>query len=207
MNIEKDTEEQRCKCFDDPSLGRVECYPSCPKYKTLIGQLVEGEKMIRCSICHSMHPLGACPGLTSSPAALKVGEYDSVKDSGERREFSTGSVRDVRIGKGRYDLIPPVALRRLAQHYENGAIKYGDRNWEKGQPLSSYADSMLRHCQDYLGGCRSEDHLAAISWNAFAIIFTESMLRAGKLPPEFNDMPTSIEARPDYKPETPEMPF
>ncbi len=74
--------------------------------------------------------------------------YDSVKDSGERREFSTGSVRDVRKGKGRFDLIPPCALLLLAQHYENGAVKYGDRNWEKGQPLSSYVDSMLRHGQD-----------------------------------------------------------
>lgn len=157
-----------------------------------------------CAICNYKHIAGSCPTLSmgdddhQQEDCPKKTEFTSVKDSGERREFSTGSVRDVRTGKGRYDLIPPGPLLRLAKHYENGAVKYGDRNWEKGQPLSSYADSMLRHCQKYLAGDRSEDHLAAIPWNAFAIIFTEEMLRLGKFPPEFNDMPPSIEDRPDY---------
>jgi len=118
--------------------------------------------------------------------------YDSVKDSGERRSFPTGSVRDVRAGKGRFDLIPPASLLRLAKHYENGAVKYGDRNWEKGQPLSSYLDSLLRHGQNYLAGDRSEDHMAAVAWNAFAIMHTELMIREGKLPPEFNDLPSAM---------------
>lgn len=125
--------------------------------------------------------------------------YGRVQDSGERREFSTGSVRDKREGKGRYDLLPPAALRRLAIHYENGAKKYGDRNWEKGQPLSSYLDSCIRHCFTYLGGDRSEDHVAAIAWNAFAIMHTEEMIRHAKLPREFNDMPTRIEDLPQVK--------
>lgn len=30
----------------------------------------------------------------------------SIKDSGSRQEFDTGAVRDIRIGKGRYDLLP-----------------------------------------------------------------------------------------------------
>lgn len=124
-----------------------------------------------------------------------MSEYDSVKDSGERRTFDTGSVRDIRTGKGRFDLIPPYSLRRLARHYENGAIKYGDRNWEKGQPISSYIDSMLRHGQDFLAGDRSEDHLSAVAWNAFAAMFTEEMVRQGKLPKEFDDMPPAIEDR------------
>ena len=116
-------------------------------------------------------------------------DFSEVKDSGERREYATGSVRDVRTGKGRYDLIPPSSLKRLAIHYENGAVKYGDRNWEKGQPLSSYIDSMLRHGQDYLSGDRSEDHLAAVAWNAFAAMYTEMMCRRGDYPKEFGDMP------------------
>ena len=44
-------------------------------------------------------------------------QYDEVKDSGERQEFNTGSRRDTCVGKGRYDLISPVALRRLARHF------------------------------------------------------------------------------------------
>lgn len=128
---------------------------------------------------------------------LSKESYDGVNDSGNRRTFATGSVRDIRAGKGRYDLLPPSALRRLAKHYENGAAKYGDRNWEKGQPLSSYLDSMLRHCFAYLEGDRSEDHVAAAAWNAFAIMQTEEMLRLKKLPAEFNDMPKKMEDLPD----------
>ena len=137
----------------------------------------------------------------------KKTEFDSVKDSGERREFATGSVRDIRKGKGRYDLIPPYSLRRLAKHYENGAVKYGDRNWEKGQPVSSYVDSMLRHGQDYLEGDRTEDHMAAVAWNAFAVMYTLEMVRQGKLPPEFDDMPKEMGGLPAYKLPEAEMPF
>lgn len=51
-------------------------------------------------------------------------EFDAVTDSGVREEFATGSRRDSRDGKGRYDLIPPIPMKRLARHYENGAKKY-----------------------------------------------------------------------------------
>jgi len=87
-------------------------------------------------------------------------KFTAVKDSGERQQFSTGSVRDTQVGKGRFDLIPTDALRRLAQHYENGARKYGDRNWEKGQPLGRYLDSAFRHLVNVLDGKTDEDHAA-----------------------------------------------
>lgn len=118
-----------------------------------------------------------------------MAEYNEVKDSGERREFSTGSVRDRSAGKGRYDLITPIGLRRLAVHYENGAVKYGDRNWEKGQPISCYLDSAIRHLFAYLEGKRDEDHLAAAAWNAFGAIHTVEKVAAGELPVELDDVP------------------
>ncbi len=116
------------------------------------------------------------------------GGYDGVNDSGMRETFDTGSKRDTRAGKGRFDLIAPHALKRLAQHYENGAVKYGDRNWEKGQPVSRYLDSAIRHLYDYLAGDRSEDHLAAVAWNAMAAIETEKRVRDGRLPEELDDV-------------------
>lgn len=116
-------------------------------------------------------------------------EYTAVKDSGKRRAFPTGSVRDVRIGKGRYDLVSPFALDRLAKHYENGATKYGDRNWEKGQPLSGYIDSALRHINKRQRGMKDEDHMAAAAWNILAFIHTEMMMQAGVLPRDLDDMP------------------
>jgi len=39
-----------------------------------------------------------------------MAEFDAVRDSGKREEFDTGSRRDTRQGKGRYDLLSPIAL-------------------------------------------------------------------------------------------------
>ena len=118
-------------------------------------------------------------------------KFDSVKDSGARQEFGTGSVRDTNIGKGRFDLIAPYALLRIAQHYENGARKYGNRNWEKGQPLSRYLDSAMRHIIKVLMGLEDEDHLSACAWNIIAIIETQKRIELGLLPKELDDLPTA----------------
>lgn len=113
----------------------------------------------------------------------------STKDSGQRQEFTTGSVRDTRDGKGRYDLLPLHGVRRLAQLYERGADKYGDRNWEKGQPLSRYADSMLRHAFQAAAGYDDEDHWAAVAWNALAVIDHQERIAIGELPAALSDLP------------------
>lgn len=114
--------------------------------------------------------------------------FTEVKDSGARQEFQTGSVRDTRDGKGRFDLIPTDAMRRLAVHYENGSKKYGDRNWEKGQPLGRYLDSANRHLLHVLDGNTDEDHVSAVTWNMFAYLHTLNLIRAGKLPKELDDL-------------------
>jgi len=115
--------------------------------------------------------------------------WNDVKDSGVRQEFETGSKRDSRDGKGRFDLIPPYALLRLAKHYENGSKKYGDRNWEMGQPLSRNIDSAIRHLVNVLMGLADEDHLSAAAWNVFAIIETQKRIEFGLLPAELDDLP------------------
>jgi hypothetical protein len=116
-------------------------------------------------------------------AKARMPEFESVKDSGERQQFDSGAVRDTQTGKGRYDLLPPHFLHRLARHYENGAVKYDDRNWEKGMPASRCLDSALRHLFSWLGGARDEDHLAAAAWNIAAIIHFEEQVAAGKADP------------------------
>lgn len=115
-------------------------------------------------------------------------ELPTVKDSGVRENFATGSVRDTRKGKGRFDLLPAKAMRRIARHFEAGAAKYGDNNWLKGQPISRYLDSALRHLFNHLDGQRDEEHLTAACWNLLAAIETEERVRVGKLPPELNDL-------------------
>src|SRR3954469_16270146 len=74
----------------------------------------------------------------------------TTKDSGARESFPTGMVRDTREGKGRFDLIPPIPLRRLAGVYERGAAKYDDNNWKKGAPYSRFLDSALRHINTWV---------------------------------------------------------
>ena len=116
-----------------------------------------------------------------------MSEFNQVQDSGKREEFITGSRRDTREGKGRYDLIPTYPIYRLARHYENGAVKYGEHNWTKGQSISRYLDSAERHLQKYKNGDKDEDHIIACVWNLFSIIQTQEWIDKGILPKELND--------------------
>ena len=110
----------------------------------------------------------------------------TIKDSGERTEFTSGAVRDMHEGKGRFDLMPMCVLIRLAKHYENGCAKYGDRNWEKGIPCHSFADSAFRHLVKYLDGWDDEDHLIAAIWNLCGLAWTEEKK------PELMDIPSRM---------------
>ncbi len=95
----------------------------------------------------------------------KAGVQGMIKDSGERTEFSTGAVRDMHTGKGRMDLLPWAAIMEVAKHCENGAVKYGEHNIDRGIPTHSLLDSALRHAAKYLDGWDDEPHLVAAAWN------------------------------------------
>ena len=97
-------------------------------------------------------------------------EDRSIKDSGQREEFPSGMVRDIRTGKGRYDLISPYALRRMARVMEKGCSKYGERNWEQGAPADRFLDSCLRHLGQWQMGLHDEDHLGQAFWNLHCIV-------------------------------------
>lgn len=154
----------------------------------------------------------------------------TIKDSGARREFSSGAVRDIQEGKGRCDLMPldavaniisikeissvlnsislfmdsgnvdyinraiqsfcnyhcwqpEDALLEVSIHYEEGAKKYGERNWEKGIPLHCYIDSGVRHLLKYTRGDTDEPHDRAFIWNMLGLIWTV------KHKPELCDIP------------------
>jgi hypothetical protein len=113
-----------------------------------------------------------------------------MHDSGKRQEFPTGAVRDTDDDKPRPTLIPPLAMERVAKWYALGAKKYADRNWEKGMPLSRFMDSLERHVLKYKAGARDEDHLAAVCFNALAIMHFEEMAKLGHdWAKELDDMP------------------
>lgn len=164
------------------------------------------------------------------PEELTKGIEQGIKDSGSRREFSTGAVRDIQEGKGRCDLMPldvvghlmyddPVIfqiheftndgdpehlicalqivakgngypwlsissmLLDVAKHFEAGAKKYGEWNWQKGIPTHCYIDSAVRHFLKCACGYNDEPHDRAFVWNILCCIWT------CKHKPELNDYP------------------
>lgn len=146
-----------------------------------------------------------------------------ILDSGNRRQFESGAVRDIQEGKGRCDLMAldvvcqyyydigldiafsifelfehfktsgnPVHLLEIlkyfcedrwnkdcntmflevSKHFEEGAKKYGENNWQKGIPVHCYIDSAVRHYLKFLRGDNDEPHDRAVVWNLMCAIWT-----------------------------------
>lgn len=129
---------------------------------------------------------------------MLIGEPDNtiainkIDDSGKRISYGDGNaIREPTTGKGRYDLISPFGIDRIAKWYELGAKKYADRNWEKGMPFSRYIDSAKRHLNKYVMGMEDEDHLAAACWNIIAIMHHQEL---GEM--QWDDMPHYLREMP-----------
>lgn len=80
-------------------------------------------------------------------------------------------------------------ILELSKHYRDGALKYEDRNWEKGIPLHNFIDSAVRHFLKYLRGDNDEPHDRAFMWNLVCCIETFDRVSSGKLPKELFDLP------------------
>lgn len=65
------------------------------------------------------------------------------------------------------------AVLEYAIQLENGAIKYGPRNWQKGIPLDRYVDSGIRHYMKHLRGDNDERHDRAALWNMLCGAWTK----------------------------------
>ena len=163
------------------------------------------DRLRRCSIHGPLYgaldgSCSACAGSSAQQGATSAvigtdAEPYKIRDTGQRREFGTGSVRNKREGKGRYDLIPAYPLERLAKHFEAGAKLYDDNNWQLGQHLGNYFDSAFRHLMNFKDGDRVEDHLTAVVWNVFAFIWTEREINEGRLPKELDDWSNRAETK------------
>lgn len=93
-----------------------------------------------------------------------------IKGQGEMEKTEFGANRESNDGRGRFDLLPYEAMEALAKWYEEGAKKYGDRNWEKGIGVKDCINRMIRHAIKAGNGWTDEDHLSAVMWNAAAAI-------------------------------------
>ena len=118
----------------------------------------------------------------------EAGLWDPVEAEDETKKvYESGATRSDPTGKGRWDLMPYEALHRLAERFEYGVERHGERNWEKGQPVSRCYSSALHHIYRYLAGMGDEDHLGAAMWNLVAAATIEARCLSGDLPRELLD--------------------
>lgn len=108
------------------------------------------------------------------PSAVDVPAGFIVKDSGERKIFASGMVRDTTDGKIEFwrAFVGPM-LARFCDHVTKGAVKYPDvalgiPNWTRAQgpeELQRARDSAARHFYQWMRGDTDEDHAAAVWFN------------------------------------------
>jgi hypothetical protein len=94
-----------------------------------------------------------------------------MTDDKQRKE-EAGSKFD--NNKARFDLIPPRPLWELAVLYAKGAVKYDDRNWEKGISFSRLIAAAFRHFYKWILGENYDDelhihHLVMVIWYMIAL--------------------------------------
>lgn len=78
-------------------------------------------------------------------------------------KLSTGATRtELSV---RFDLLPPYALRQMAEVMHLGAKTHGDRNWEKGMPVSVCLNHASDHIYAYMADDKSCNHLAHAAVN------------------------------------------
>lgn len=121
-----------------------------------------------------------------------MGEEKPLPDTGKRIQFGEGmAIREADPNKPAVEGISPFALLRLGSLFTKGHQKYGDfRNWEKGMPVTRYIGAIIRHTCLYMMRDDKEDHLAAIMWNAQALIHHEEVgTSSGKTFEDIDDRP------------------
>lgn len=79
-------------------------------------------------------------------------------------------------------------LIEVSKHFEEGAMKYGEWNWQKGIPVWCYISSGVRHLLKWLRGDDDEPHDRAFCWNILCAIWT------CKHKPELNSYAKEAEA-------------
>lgn len=100
---------------------------------------------------------------------------------------STGSLR-YNKGKPPMDLVPPKAIRAMAEVLNYGMRKYSRRNWEKGANYSVPYASLMRHLLAFWEGEDRDPesnlpHTYHILMNAAMLVEYESMNK------DFDDRP------------------
>lgn len=115
-----------------------------------------------------------------------------VKDSGTRKQFDSGMVRDTQEGKiDWWRVYVGPMLKRWAIHVTKGATKYpdvkvGTPNWTLAageEELFRFKASAARHFAQWLEGDMDEDHAAAVMFNINGHEYVKEKLRTLKRDP------------------------
>lgn len=106
----------------------------------------------------------------------------------EKQTFETGAQRDTAAGKPRLDLLSPIFLYRMGDVARTGGEHYGDRNWEKGMPLSRILASAFRHLVQTMDGQEDEDHAIQCAFNLMMYVHTLHKIQTGSLPMKLDDV-------------------
>ena len=83
-----------------------------------------------------------------------------------------------------YHLVPPQALRRLAERATLGARAYGAANWRRGLTDAAFVAQLLNHLEEHWlrfragGDAGDDDNLAAIMWGCAALMEVERLAPA-----------------------------
>ena len=106
-------------------------------------------------------PLGVVAGLLGSDEIECINNFKATGDVDFLFDCLEGYCESMQL-----------MLLEVAKHFEEGAKKYGENNWQKGIPLHSYIDSAIRHYLKHEAGMTDEPHDRAFVWNIMCAIWT-----------------------------------
>ena len=110
-------------------------------------------------------PLDVIACLMQDPVLTEIAAFKRTK-----KEFYL--IRALSLFQQKAFADMPTMILELAKHFEAGAEKYGEYNWQKGLPLHCYIDSGVRHYLKWLRGDEDEPHSSAFVWNLTCCIWT-----------------------------------
>lgn len=97
------------------------------------------------------------------------------RENNDRKICQDGGGLRYNDGKCRVELIPPEWSWALGMVLTRGAIKYADRNWERGMSWAYMMGSTTRHLLKFMIGERYDKesgnhHLAHAAWNCLGMM-------------------------------------
>lgn len=123
-------------------------------------------------------PLDIIGEITGDPVITRIADFMVTGDRGYLK-----MALDEFRGNDPFKDVPTMLLE-VSKHFEEGAEKYGENNWQKGLPVKCYINSAVRHYLKCLRNDPDEPHHRAFCWNIICAMWT------CKHKPELNDYAT-----------------